>query len=333
MGFNSNFSFLGIGIPELVFIIMLALVVLGPERLPTVAKDLIRAFFKLRNLSKDLTGQLENELGVAEIKELKGIKTGKLIEDWANDELDLDFDEDEEARTAAAKKKTAASKQLPAQAKGKQAATGQTQSKELAKEQSEKVDSVVERSGEAGKEGTEILSPDTPVMPEVENQDTIGSANSIGTFPGGAAPDMNGAAANELNSANAIGGPNAGEIAAASSNSICGPKGSPQHYAANGKGRSSLMDGAYSAGASPKQRYGWQEVLERRKQLRTRILGPNVKSKARRVHPSLQRSRFRKQSAAFRCKARQNVFGPVPVKSDYLQESNVALEKVPSRLR
>ena len=106
MGFNSSFSFLGVGLPELVFIVMLALVVLGPERLPSVAKDLIRAFFKVRNLSKDLTGQLETELGVAELKELKGIKTGKLIEDWANDELDLDFDEDDKDRKAAVQKKS-----------------------------------------------------------------------------------------------------------------------------------------------------------------------------------------------------------------------------------
>lgn len=88
-------NFLGIGLPELMFIVVLGLVVLGPDRLPTVAKDLIRAFFRIRNLSKDLTGQLEAELGFDELKELrelKGMKTGGLVEAWANDELDLNLD-------------------------------------------------------------------------------------------------------------------------------------------------------------------------------------------------------------------------------------------------
>jgi sec-independent protein translocase protein TatB len=94
MGLNGP-NFLGIGLPELMFIVVLGLVVLGPDRLPTVAKDLIRAFFRIRNLSKDLTGQLEAELGFDELKELrelKGMKTGGLVEAWANDELDLDLD-------------------------------------------------------------------------------------------------------------------------------------------------------------------------------------------------------------------------------------------------
>ena len=98
MGFNSSFSFFGIGIPELVLIVVLALVVLGPERLPGMAKDLIRAFFRVRNLSRDLTGQLEKELHldeIREVRELKGLKTGSLVEAWANDELDINLDGDD----------------------------------------------------------------------------------------------------------------------------------------------------------------------------------------------------------------------------------------------
>lgn len=104
MGFNSSFSFFGIGIPELVLIVVLALVVLGPERLPGMAKDLIRAFFRVRNLSRDLTGQLEKELHldeIREVRELKGLKTGSLVEAWANDELDINLDgEDKPDATA-----------------------------------------------------------------------------------------------------------------------------------------------------------------------------------------------------------------------------------------
>lgn len=104
MSFNNSFSFLGIGIPELVLIIVLALVVLGPERLPGVAKDLVRAFFRVRNLSRDLTGQLEKELHLDEIRqvrELKGLKTGSLVEAWANDELDINLDGDNQPDAAA----------------------------------------------------------------------------------------------------------------------------------------------------------------------------------------------------------------------------------------
>ncbi len=102
MGFPSSFSFLGIGIPEVMLILILALVVLGPERLPGVAKEIVKGFFRLRNLSKELTGQLEQELGMEELKELnnlKDIKTGGLIEKWANDELDLNLDEEQEAES------------------------------------------------------------------------------------------------------------------------------------------------------------------------------------------------------------------------------------------
>ena len=104
MGFNSSFSFFGIGIPELVLIVVLALVVLGPERLPGMAKDLIRAFFRVRNLSRDLTGQLEKELHldeIREVRELKGLKTGSLVEAWANDELDINLDGDGKPDAAA----------------------------------------------------------------------------------------------------------------------------------------------------------------------------------------------------------------------------------------
>ena len=108
MGFNNSFSFLGIGIPELVLIVVLALVVLGPERLPGVAKDLVRAFFRVRNLSRDLTGQLEKELHLDEIRqvrELKGLKTGSLVEAWANDELDINLDGDNQPDAAAKENK------------------------------------------------------------------------------------------------------------------------------------------------------------------------------------------------------------------------------------
>ena len=113
MGFTSGFQFLGIGIPELFFILILALVILGPERLPGVAKEIVKGFFRMRNLSKDLTGQLEQELGMEELKELrelKGMKAGGIVEAWANDELDLNLDEEENQEDASKSESRQASK-------------------------------------------------------------------------------------------------------------------------------------------------------------------------------------------------------------------------------
>lgn len=139
MGFNSSFSFLGIGIPELMLILVLALVVLGPERLPGVAKDLIRTFFRVRNLSRDLTGQLEKELGVEELKELRGLKTGGLVEAWANDELDINLDRDDAPAQKSGKEPAAPSASSQAKPASSPAAVPQKASRETASPQKHKV--------------------------------------------------------------------------------------------------------------------------------------------------------------------------------------------------
>jgi Tat protein translocase TatB subunit len=56
-------SFFGIGILELVFIVIFALIFLGPERLPQVLRDVIGAIRKIRSLSTDITQQLNQEFG------------------------------------------------------------------------------------------------------------------------------------------------------------------------------------------------------------------------------------------------------------------------------
>lgn len=47
----------GIGAPELVVIFIIALFVLGPERLPGLARDVGRAMNELRKTSDELTGE------------------------------------------------------------------------------------------------------------------------------------------------------------------------------------------------------------------------------------------------------------------------------------
>ncbi len=286
MGFNSSFSFLGIGVPELVFIVMLALVVLGPERLPSVAKDLVRAFFKVRNLSKDLTGQLEAELGVAELKELKGIKTGKLIEDWANDELDLDFDEDDQARKAAAQRK-ATQPTAPPKATAGAKAPAQVKKPVTRKPAQE----VPEAAGSLPK-GTQsaeppVLSNGAGGMQKVEAHNVIGSANAVGRHPGGADQDMHDAAPKS------------------------DPAAAPVHAAdrrapsiANGTVGGLTMAGTGPHEAASKRKDGWQEILVRRRLLRTRYHGRPQRPDKQKLHLRIQRIQQRKQSPAFRSRAR-----------------------------
>jgi Tat protein translocase TatB subunit len=50
----------GIGIPELVVILIVALIVLGPQRLPEVAKALGKALAEFRRATGDLTEELSN---------------------------------------------------------------------------------------------------------------------------------------------------------------------------------------------------------------------------------------------------------------------------------
>jgi Tat protein translocase TatB subunit len=58
----------GIGLPELLFILALALIVLGPERLPKVARQLARLLGELKKAGEDFKNQLDLE-GLKDIKD------------------------------------------------------------------------------------------------------------------------------------------------------------------------------------------------------------------------------------------------------------------------
>lgn len=55
-------SFFGIGFMELFFIAVLALIVMGPERLPGAIRELAKHARTIRNLSNELTSQFSEEL-------------------------------------------------------------------------------------------------------------------------------------------------------------------------------------------------------------------------------------------------------------------------------
>jgi sec-independent protein translocase protein TatB len=56
-------NFFGVGLPEVAVIIVVALIVLGPERLPEAAVQLAKAIKYLRGYATDTSSQLRSELG------------------------------------------------------------------------------------------------------------------------------------------------------------------------------------------------------------------------------------------------------------------------------
>lgn len=52
----------GIGLPELIVILVLALLVLGPERLPELARAIGRGLAELKRATQDLKDEMEGEV-------------------------------------------------------------------------------------------------------------------------------------------------------------------------------------------------------------------------------------------------------------------------------
>ena len=99
-------SIFGIGVLEFIFILIFALIFLGPERLPKVTKDVLSFIRRLQKLSGDLTRQVNEEIG--DLRELDPSYHMK--------ELMGDDEEDEEKSigVGAGKKSTASTKQTSA---------------------------------------------------------------------------------------------------------------------------------------------------------------------------------------------------------------------------
>ena len=60
---------LGVGFPELVLILVVALIVLGPQRLPEVARMLGRAYGQLRRASEEFQQTIRQDLAALERQE------------------------------------------------------------------------------------------------------------------------------------------------------------------------------------------------------------------------------------------------------------------------
>ena len=91
-------SFFGIGMMELFFIALIALIVLGPERMPGAIREVMKTIRYVRNLSNELTSQFSEEF-----KDLDDLNPQKIMKEIAGD-----LDEEETPKKAAAAKPGAA---------------------------------------------------------------------------------------------------------------------------------------------------------------------------------------------------------------------------------
>ena len=98
-------SIFGIGVLEFIFILIFALIFLGPDRLPKVTRDVLQFIRRLQKLSGDLTRQVNEEIG-----DLRDLDPSYHMRQLMDDE------EEEEKPTARARQKkgTASSRQTSA---------------------------------------------------------------------------------------------------------------------------------------------------------------------------------------------------------------------------
>ena len=68
----------GIGFPELLLVMALALVVIGPKRLPDIARALGRGFSEFKRATDELKTTFQEEIRTDDIKQ-QLIKEGKII--------------------------------------------------------------------------------------------------------------------------------------------------------------------------------------------------------------------------------------------------------------
>ncbi|MEJ2154859.1 MAG: Sec-independent protein translocase protein TatB [Desulfobacteraceae bacterium] len=59
----------GIGMPELLLVLALALIIIGPKKLPELAKSLGRALGEFKRATSDLKQSIESETGMDEVRQ------------------------------------------------------------------------------------------------------------------------------------------------------------------------------------------------------------------------------------------------------------------------
>ncbi|MCB0183896.1 MAG: twin-arginine translocase subunit TatB, partial [Caldilineaceae bacterium] len=96
-------GFFGIGIGELILVAIVALIVLGPERLPGTFREVAKFIRSVRNLTREFTDQFGDEF-----KALEDLDPRRMLQDAIKD-IDEEEKAKEEATKPAAKKSTTSS--------------------------------------------------------------------------------------------------------------------------------------------------------------------------------------------------------------------------------
>ena len=81
-----------IGMPELIIILVIALIIFGPRKLPELGKSLGRSINEFKKASTELQNTLEREIETEERKE-RDEKTAKAEQDTASAAFDKDKDD------------------------------------------------------------------------------------------------------------------------------------------------------------------------------------------------------------------------------------------------
>ena len=68
----------GLGVPELIFILLLALLIFGPKRLPEIGRTLGKGMSEFRKASNELTRSLNTELALDETPEPPLVRTNRM---------------------------------------------------------------------------------------------------------------------------------------------------------------------------------------------------------------------------------------------------------------
>ena len=113
-------SIFGIGVLEFIFILIFALIFLGPERLPKVTKDVLFFIRRLQRLSGDLTRQVNEEIG--DLRELDPSYHMKQLMDEEEEEEEKSIGQGDGQKSTVGTKQTSAPSQ-PAQAAAAAAAS------------------------------------------------------------------------------------------------------------------------------------------------------------------------------------------------------------------
>jgi len=68
----------GLGVPELIFIFLLALLIFGPKRLPEIGRTLGKGMSEFRKASNELTRSLNTELALDETPEPPVVRANRM---------------------------------------------------------------------------------------------------------------------------------------------------------------------------------------------------------------------------------------------------------------